>query len=65
MCTSLPPILLQLKGEHRLRPGSVATVILQVPASLGLGLAPTANSPGSGVSDVPFFRFRYVNVEVL
>jgi hypothetical protein len=38
----------QLRGRHRLRPGSLATVIRQVLAPSGLGLAPTANSPGSG-----------------
>jgi hypothetical protein len=42
------------KREHQLSPADLATVIHQVPV-LGLGLAPTVNSPGSGLFDVPFF----------
>jgi hypothetical protein len=38
----------QLRGGHQLRPGGQATVIRQVFALSELGLAPTANSPGSG-----------------
>jgi hypothetical protein len=38
-----------LRGGHWLSPGGLATVIRQVPASLGLGLASTANLPGSSL----------------
>jgi hypothetical protein len=38
----------QLRGIHRLRPGGRATGISQFLPPSELGLAPTANSPGSG-----------------
>jgi hypothetical protein len=38
----------QFRGRHQLCPGGLATVIRQVLAPPELGLAPTANSPGSG-----------------
>ncbi len=52
------PITSHYRGEHWLRPGGSAM------ASLGLGLAPTANLPCSGLSDVPLFLLRCVNVDV-
>jgi hypothetical protein len=45
----------QLRGRHWLRPGGMATVIRQVLAPSRLGLAPTANSPGSGSQTSLFF----------
>jgi hypothetical protein len=30
-----------------------------------MGLVSKANSPGSGLSDIPFFCFCYINVDVL
>jgi hypothetical protein len=62
MCTPLHPIIPQLRGGHQLRLVNLPMLIRQFLVLLGLVLVPTANSPGSGLPDIPFLCLCYVSM---